>query len=197
VPDQLEHVPGAELGIPLWEALEASEPPDGNIIFYDGTGTAAGLNGAHTLATGGASLVYVTPDSTAGAEVSYIERPLQMSALYKSGATLYPDLVLKRVERDENRLRLNLENSYTGEVIEMSCDTLIYENGTLPADELYLELIGSSRNSGLPDLQAWVKAQSQPENLSEGFDLYRLGDATSSRDIHAAILDAARLCTRL
>ena len=197
VPDQLEHIPGTELGISLWEALESLEPPEGNIIFYDGTGTAAGLNGAHTLAAGGASLLYVTPDSTAGAEVSYIERPLQMRALYKSGAKLYPDLVLKRVERDENRLRLCLENSYTSETIEMSCDTLIYENGTLPVDELYLELIGSSRNSGLPDLQAWVMAQPQPENLSEGFDLYRLGDATSSRDIHAAILDAARLCTRL
>jgi hypothetical protein len=79
----------------------------------------------------------------------------------------------------------------------MSCDTLIYEHGTLPVDGLYLELVGAARNCGLPDLMAWTTAQPQPKSDGEGFDLYRLGDATSSRDIHAAILDAARLCTRL
>ena len=197
LPDRMQDIPGAELGTPLWEVLEARSPPDGDVIFYDGTGTAAGLNGAHTLATAGASLTYVTPDNTAGAEVSYIERPLQMRAFYKSGASLHPDLTLRRVARAENRLRLSFENSYSGETIEMSCDTLIYEHGTLPVDELYLELVGAARNCGLPDLTAWTTAQPQPKSDGEGFDLYRLGDATSSRDIHAAILDAARLCTRL
>jgi 2,4-dienoyl-CoA reductase-like NADH-dependent reductase (Old Yellow Enzyme family)/thioredoxin reductase len=197
VPDRLEDIPGAELGMPLWEALEASAPPEGDVIFYDGTGTAAGLNGAHTLSAAGASLTYVTPDSTAGAEVSMIERPLQMRAFYKSGATLRPDLALRHVERAENRLRLRFENSYSGETIDMHCDTLIYEHGTLPVDALYLELAGAARNRGLPDLAAWTAAQPQPESDGEGFDLYRIGDATSSRDIHAAILDAARLCTRL
>ncbi|MFD1158951.1 NADH:flavin oxidoreductase [Roseovarius aestuarii] len=197
VPDRLEDISGAELGMPLWEALEAAIPPEGNVIFYDGTGTAAGLNGAHTLATAGASLTYVTPDRTAGVEVSEIERPLQMRAFYKSGATLRPDLTLRCVERDENRLRLIFENSYSGETVEMRCDTLIYEHGTLPVDTLYLELAGVARNHGLPDLSALTAAQPQPENDGEGFDVYRIGDATSSRDIHAAILDAARLCARL
>lgn len=197
VPDRLEDVPGAELGIPLWDALEAGTLPEGDVIFYDGTGTAAGLNGAHTLASAGAALTYVTPDSTAGAEVSYIERPLQMRAFYKSGAELRPDLTLRGVERDANRLRLSFENSYSGEMVEMSCDTLIYEHGTLPVDALYLELAELARNRGLPDLAAMTAAQPQPESEGEGFDLYRIGDATSSRDIHAAILDAARLCTRL
>ncbi|MEQ9261309.1 MAG: FAD-dependent oxidoreductase [Roseovarius sp.] len=197
VPDRLEDIPGAELGIPLWEALEAKAAPEGDVIFYDGTGTAAGLNGAHTLAAAGASLTYVTPDSSAGAEVSYIERPLQMRAFYKSGAALRPDLTLREVVRDENRLRLTFENSYSGEPVEMSCDTFIYEHGTLPADTLYLELVGAARNRGLPDLEALAAAAPQPAGSGEGFDLYRLGDAVSSRDIHAAILEAARLCTRL
>ncbi|MDF1728585.1 MAG: FAD-dependent oxidoreductase, partial [Sulfitobacter sp.] len=197
VPDRLEEVPGAELGIPLWEALEAASRPEGDVILYDGTGTAGGLNGAHTLASAGAALTYVTPDSTAGAEVSYMERPLQMRAFYKSGATLRPDLTLRQVERDANRLRVSFENSYSGETVEMTCDTLIFEHGTLPVDGLYLELAATARNRGLPDLDAWVAAQPQPDCDGEGYDLYRIGDATSSRDIHAAMLDAARICTRL
>ncbi len=68
VPDRMQDIPGAELGTPLWEVLEARSPPDGDVIFYDGTGTAAGLNGAHTLATAGASLVFVTPDPLSGSE---------------------------------------------------------------------------------------------------------------------------------
>ncbi len=197
LPDRLEDIPGAELGTPIWEALEAAAPPEGDVLFYDGTGTAAGINGAHTLASAGASLTYVTPDSTAGAEVSYIERPLQMRAFYKSGARLCPDLALRAVDRDENRLRVTFENSYSGERVEMVCDTLIYEHGTLPVDALYLDLATKARNRGLPDLEAWTAAQPQPDHPGAGFDLYRIGDATSSRDIHAAILDAARLCTRL
>ncbi|WP_338548801.1 FAD-dependent oxidoreductase [Roseovarius phycicola] len=197
IPDRLEDIPGAELGTPLWDVLESAAPPEGDVIFYDGTGTAAGLNGAHTLATAGAKLTYVTPDSTAGAEVSYIERPLQMRAFYKSGVELRPDLTLRRVARDENRLCLTFENSYSGESVKMRCDTLIYEHGTLPVDTLYLELAGSARNGGLPDLAAWATAEPQPKANGEGFDLYRIGDAVSSRDIHAAILDAARLCARL
>lgn len=197
VPDRLEEVPGSELGIPLWEALEVSSPPEGEVIFYDGTGTAAGLNGAHTLATGGTAVTYVTPDSTAGAEVSYIERPLQMRAFYNSGAALHPDLTLRQVERDANRLRLTFENSYSGELVKMGCDSLIYEHGTLPVDALYLEMAATARNHGLPELEAWIAAGPQPVLGDEGFDLYRIGDAVSSRDIHAAILDATRLCIRL
>ncbi len=197
VPDRLGDIPGSELGTPLWEALEASATPEGDVILYDGTGTAAGINGAHTLAAAGAALTYVTPDGTAGAETSWIERPLQMRAFYKSGATLRPDLILRQVERKDNRLSLTFENSYSGDPVEMACDTLIYEHGTLPADDLYLGMASTARNHGLPDLDAWTHAQPQPESDGAGFDLYRIGDAVSSRDIHAAILDAARLCTRL
>ena len=197
VPDRMEDIPGAELGVPLWDFLDAVAQPDGDVVFYDGTGTAAGLNGAHTLATAGASVTYVTPDSTAGAEVSYIERPLQMRRFYKSGATLHPDLTLRCVIREENGLRLSFENTYSGKVIDMSCDTLVYENGTLPVDDLYFELMDAASNSGIPDLQALTKAERQPKSQAAGFELYRIGDATSSRDVHAAILDAARLCSRM
>jgi len=197
VPDQPKHVPGTDLGISLWRAIEAAHPPEGMVLFYDGTGTAAGLNGAHTLANAGAELAYVTPDSMAGAEVSMIDRPLQMKALYKSGASLHPDLTIRSVERAENRLRVSFENSYSGEAVEMTCDTLIYEHGTAPMDALYLELTGTARNGGLADLDAWTAAQPQPGGDGTGFDLYRIGDAISSRDIHAAILDAARICSRL
>ena len=38
--------------------------------------------------------------------------------------------------------------------------------------------------------------QAQPRPKRAGFELYRIGDAVSSRSIHAAMLDAYRLCRR-
>jgi hypothetical protein len=43
--------------------------------------------------------------------------------------------------------------------------------------------------AGLPQVSA-----DQPKN---GFELYKVGDAVSSRDIHCALLDSRRLCRAL
>ncbi|QIE47169.1 FAD-dependent oxidoreductase [Pseudohalocynthiibacter aestuariivivens] len=198
VPDALEDIPGAELGTPLWEALETPTPLEGETVFYDGTGTVAGISGAHTLAArSDGRMTYATPDSTAGAEMSPIERPLSMRALYQAKVTLRPDLKLRRIERNDNRLRLTMENTYSGDVQMLECDQLVYEHGTLPVDELYHTLAPGARNGGVIDQVAMINTQPQPVSDADGYDLYRIGDAVSSRDIHAAILDAARLCSRL
>nr|WP_309501663.1 FAD-dependent oxidoreductase [uncultured Roseovarius sp.] len=198
VPDRLEDIPGTDLGTPLWEALESPSQLEGETVFYDGTGTVAGISGAHTLASkGNGRLIYVTPDSTAGAEMSPIERPLSMRALYRAKVELRPDLCLRAVERKDNRLQLTLENSFTGEPQMIECDQLIYEHGTLPVDDLYHALAPGARNGGIIDQQALLEAQPQPKRGGDGYDLYRIGDAVSSRDIHAAILEAARLCSRM
>ncbi|RKF16760.1 N-methylproline demethylase [Roseovarius spongiae] len=197
VPDPLDDIPGGELARPLWDALESGAPLEGETVFYDGVGAHAGIAGAHTLASAGAQVTYVTPDNTAGAEVGAIERPLAMRAFYRAGVKLRPDLRLRAVERAENRLRLTLENEYLQETKTLVCDNLIYEHGTVPVDALYLSLAERARNRGLPDLDALVAAQPQPVEEGEGFDLFRLGDAVSSRDVHAAMLDATRLCIRL
>ncbi len=53
-----------------------------------------------------------------------------------------------------------------------------------------------SRNDGVTDIDALAAGAPQAVTVNpEGrFRLYRIGDAIASRDIHAAILDALRLC---
>ena len=60
----------------------------------------------------------------------------------------------------------------------------------------YLELKPGSINHGAVDQDALLNLREQDvvRNPNGGFQLFRIGDAVSSRNIHAAILDAYRLC---
>ncbi|MFC5218191.1 hypothetical protein [Streptomyces coerulescens] len=68
--------------------------------------------------------------------------------------------------------------------------------GTDPVRELYDELLGSSTNLGAVDLTHLLAGEPQGvvRNPEGAFRLFRIGDAVTSRNVHAAMLDAARLC---
>ena len=82
----------------------------------------------------------------------------------------------------------------TGKTGKRVVDQLIFENGTVPNDEIFRDLKEQSANNGVTDIDALLSGSVQPGADQEGFTLYRIGDAVSSRDIHTAILDASRLC---
>ena len=65
----------------------------------------------------------------------------------------------------------------------------------MPLDDLYFELKPFSSNVGAIDYEALVKGQRQAvlRNGEGEFQLYRIGDAVSARNTHAAIYDALRL----
>jgi hypothetical protein len=75
----------------------------------------------------------------------------------------------------------------------------VVEHGTLPLDNLYFELKPNSLNSGAVDYRAMIAGRPQEvvSNPNGGFRLWRIGDAVSSRNVHAAIYDALRLCKDL
>jgi hypothetical protein len=70
------------------------------------------------------------------------------------------------------------------------------DNGTLPADDLYFDLKSGSINLGEVDQSALLAgtAQNQMNNPDGAYQLFRIGDVVTSRNIHAAIYDALRLC---
>ena len=73
------------------------------------------------------------------------------------------------------------------------------EHGTLPLDDLYVALKPDSINGGEVDLDALIamRPQAAVRNPDGRFRLYRIGDAVASRNVHAAIYDATRLCLTL
>ncbi len=69
------------------------------------------------------------------------------------------------------------------------------EHGSTPVDELYFELKGGSTNLGEIDHEALLanRPQTIVRNHEGRYRLFRIGDAVSSRNIHAAVYDAIRL----
>jgi hypothetical protein len=67
--------------------------------------------------------------------------------------------------------------------------------GTMPLDGLYFDLKPLSSNAGEVDYDALIAGAPQKvmRNPAGTFQLFRIGDAVSARNTHAAIYDALRL----
>ncbi len=78
---------------------------------------------------------------------------------------------------------------------ERQVGQVVVEHGTAVNAELFLALKPLSRNLGAVDYRALIdrRAPLSAKNECAAFDLVRIGDAVSSRNIHAAIYDALRL----
>jgi hypothetical protein len=76
-------------------------------------------------------------------------------------------------------------------------DQVIVENATAPLADIYFDLKEDSVNRGEVDHEAFVagRPQARRTNPDGKFQLFRIGDAVASRNIHAAIYDALRLCS--
>jgi hypothetical protein len=83
--------------------------------------------------------------------------------------------------------------------MEREADQILVEHGTRPADDLYHALKPHSANDGVTDIEALLSLQPQPLDLrpEARIELHRIGDAVASRNVHAAVLDAIRLCRAL
>ncbi len=79
--------------------------------------------------------------------------------------------------------------------VERSADQIVVDHGATPVDDLYFALKPGSRNLGEVDQASLiaVRPQTLVNNPDGAYQLYRIGDAVASRNIHAAIYDALRL----
>ena len=104
---------------------------------------------------------------------------------------------LRGVHRDDDgRVVAELWSEYADRPAYRVVDHVVVEHGTLPNDELYTELVPHSSNLGEVDHEALLAGRPQAvhTNPAGRFQLFRIGDAVASRNIHAATYDALRLC---
>jgi len=122
-----------------------------------------------------------------------------MNEVYRHDVVLKTDEAVTAVRRTGNRLTATVSNIYSSHERELTVDQIVGEVGTLPNDELYFELKPRSRNLGELDLDAMTRFEPQRiDTHPQGeFFLYRIGDAWASRNIHASVLDAMRVCKDL
>ena len=198
LPD-LEWLDGHEHCNSVWDILSGGTKVRASAILYDELGDHAGASCAEVLADKGANVELVFRGHQAAQRSGYVNYPVYLQHFYEKDVVLTPDRRLEKVEKVGEQLRSTFANELTGQLEERITDQVVVEHGTVPVVELFEELRAESCNKGNLDMDKLLAGQAQNslDARTNGFELFRVGDAVSSRDIHCAILDSRRLCRNL
>jgi 2,4-dienoyl-CoA reductase-like NADH-dependent reductase (Old Yellow Enzyme family) len=194
---QLDLAEGAELCVSTWDILTGQTPILASVLIYDGTGRHPALLVAEQAAQAGATVNFASIDPQLSEELTYAERFRWKRRLQEVGIRPMFETRLIGVRRSANRLEARFFDEVSRNESAMVIDQVVVEQGTVPMDEVYRDLRAHSSNDGVTDIEALVSAKPQPRLRGSGFELHRIGDAVSSRNIHAAMLDANRICIAL
>lgn len=190
---------GEDLVTTGWDILSGAAKPGERVLLFDDNGSHPGMTAAEVIAAAGAALEIATPERVLAPDVGGINYPAYFKAFARHDVRITLNKRLRRVRRDGNELVAELWDEYGRLAVERRVDQVVVEHGTLPLDALYRALKPDSVNGGAVDIEALVSVRPQAavRNPEGRFRLYRIGDAVTSRNIHAAIYDAARLCLAL
>ena len=190
---------GDDLVVSSWDILTGDVKPCEDVLLFEDNGAHPGMQAAEFIAEAGARLEIVSPERFFAPEIGGLNHVAYARCFQTHGVTVTINTRLAAVRRDGNQLTALLGSDYHGGTTERRVDQVVVEHGTLPLDDLYFDLKEDSINRGEVDYQALIHGRPQTiaTNPDAAFRLFRIGDAVSSRNIHAAIYDALRLCKDL
>src|SRR5690625_813243 len=186
---------GNELLVSTWDILSGDVKAAAEVLLFDDNGSHPGLQAAEAMGEAGARLELVTPERFFAPEVGGLNHAAYAERLQRHGVRITIAHRLLGVARSSSRLTARVGSDYGEDVEELrEVDQVVVEHGTLPLDELYFELKEGSCNRGEVDYPALIAGQPQTirTNAEGTYQLFRLGDAVTSRNIHAAIYDGLR-----
>lgn len=183
------------LTVSAWDLISGDVKPGQEVLVYDESGDHPGLMAAEVAALAGARVEIMTPDRTFAPEVMAMNLTPYMRALQDKDVTFTVARRFKDVEREGNRLKARIGTDYSDFTYDKTYDQVVLNYGTLPLAELYFELKPLASNGGEVDHDALIAGRPQQvtKNPDGTFQLFRIGDAVSARNTHAAIYDALRL----
>ena len=187
---------GDDLVISAWDIISGDAKPGASVLVYDDAGDHAAMQAAETIAATGAHVEIMTPDRSFAPDVMAMNLVPYMRSLQDKDVTFTVTYRLRAARRDGNRLIAVIGSDYIKDLAEERVfDQIVVNHGTIPMDELYFDLRPLSSNLGAVDYDALIEGRPQAiaANPNGAFQLFRIGDAVSARNTHAAIYDALRL----
>ncbi|WP_299839345.1 NADH:flavin oxidoreductase [uncultured Jannaschia sp.] len=186
---------GNDRVVSSWDIISGDVRPGANVLIWDEAGDQAGLQAAERIAETGAAVEIVTRDRTFAPEVMGMSLTPAMRQLQKHDVTFTVTWKLDAVAPEGNALRATLGSDYGGVTRTRQVDQVVVNGGTRPFDEVYFDLRDGSSNLGEVDHNALIAGAPQriARNPAGAYQLFRIGDAVSPRNTHAAIYDALRL----
>ena len=194
-PDTNGFEAGADLIVSAWDILSGDIKPGQNVLLYDEVGDHSALQAADKIAQSGAHLEILTPDRSFAPEMMGVNLVPYMRSLQDKDVLFTVARRLLSVSRDGNYLKANIGTDYSDHWYTKNYDQIIVNKGVVPMDDLYFDLKPLSNNFGEVNYEALITGNPQNilTNPDGAFQLFRIGDAVSGRNIHAAIYDALRL----
>ena len=178
-----------------WDIISGDVRLAQNVLIYDESGDHPALQAAEIAALAGSKVEIMTPDRTFASDIMAMNLVPYMRSLQDKNVTFTVTRRLLGVERNGNKLKATIGTDYSDHSDKKEYDQVIVNYGTLPLDGLYFDLKPLSSNCGALDHAALIEGASQSivRNEKGTFQLFRIGDAISARNTHAAIYDALRL----
>jgi 2,4-dienoyl-CoA reductase-like NADH-dependent reductase (Old Yellow Enzyme family) len=186
---------GAEHAKSSWDVLSGDVKPSGDVLVLDENGGHPALVCTEFLAEQGVAVEFVTPERNFAPDAGGTNIVPYMRNFVRRGVKITTMTGVSKLERHDNRIKATLWSPFTmADCGERIVDLVIVENGTAPLDDLYFELKEGSANRGEVDYRALVagRKQSLCPNRAGAYQLFRIGDAVASRNIHAAVYDGLR-----
>jgi hypothetical protein len=188
-------MPGAELVVSCRDILSGDVQARHEVLICDHTGRYEAVATADHLSSNGHRVTLATIDVQSATEMGYTNRIVFHKRLAVQGVETLPYPGLGSVRRDGTRLIATLTHELTGNTREIATGQVLLETGTDPLAGVFFELCEGAANKGITDIDAMANWAPQPDTT--GYALHRIGDAVTSRSIHAALLEAYRLAVHL
>ncbi len=196
LPQNLAIEEGAELAVSSWDILSGDVKPASDVLLFDDNGAHPGMTAAEFLTEAGSHLEIISPERFFAPDMGGLNLVPYMKALTAKHVPITTMTRVRALARDGNRVRATLWSPYTmADCGSRIVDQVVVENGTSPLADLYYALKEQSSNRGEVDYHSLIAGRPQTirTNPQGAFQLFRIGDAVASRNIHAAIYDALRL----
>ena len=186
---------GAERMVTSWDVIGGDVAPTGEVLFFDDNGTHSALSAAEMIARSGARLEIVTPERMLGIDIGGMNHVPYARAFNETETRITLNQRVRAVRPEGGRLCVEIGSDHSAHASVRHVDWVVTDHGTAATADLYFELKPASRNLGAIDYGALLEGrpQSLTTNPDGRFQLFRIGDAVSSRNIHAAVYDALRL----
>lgn len=190
-------IPGGNHVFESWDVLTGAKRITGDVLIYDDHGGNQALDLAENLAQSGAKVELVTPERNMSVDVGGMVASAYFKSLTSLGVKFTILRELKRIEKNADgtlTAYLGMEDEAWEE--SRIVTAIVAETGTTATSDVYDELVALSSNGGEVEIEALIHGQPQTSirNPDGKFQIFRIGDAVSSRGIHSAILDATRVC---
>ena len=187
-----------DLATSSWDVLAGSARVTGDVLLFDELGDHAGAVVADAMAQAGCSVEVVTPDRALMHDLGPTTSAVALRELSCAGVRFTCLSELCAIERDGNKLKVLVRNVLTGEDETRFVDHVVVERGAVAMDDVYHALKAQSANAGQLNHAALIAGELPFDPPANGeFVLARIGDAVTSRNMHASILDALRVCHKL